>query len=542
MAETTPMMQQYNRIKEQHRDAVLFFRLGDFYEMFKQDAVEVSRLLQLTLTHRNGIPMCGIPYHAAEGYINRLLQAGKKIAVCEQITLPSGGKNLADRQVVEIITPGTAIREGFADSRQNNFLVSVGRRGNSVSICWADVGGSDLTVSSVPLEDAPTAIRSHLYRLQTRELLMQESLLEETGPMKQILEDRDDILVNRYPDWSFDQTESLHLLKKQFCVENLKGFGLSDEDPALFAAGILIDYLRETTRSKLPHLRNLRRFQEEGYLSLDESTLRNLEILHNMHDGSEQYTLLKTIDFTATAMGKRRIRNWLVRPLTDKEAIEERLNNVSRLHSDQLLLSQIQDQLREIRDLERLGARMEMDRTNPKELAALRSSLHTSAGLESLLKGWRKQSYFWTDDQVESNQLHTLLELLDRALEDDPPVMISEGKCIRSGYHEELDALREMKNDSSRILDDYLEEQKQRSGIHSLKLKYNKIIGYFLEVTKSNADRVPDDFLRKQQLVGSERYTTNRLIELETAINNASEKIGELEKQLFTHVCKKVRS
>jgi len=503
--------------------------------MFEDDAREVSGILNLTLTKRHGIPMCGIPYHASHGYIGRLLKAGKKIAVCEQISLPKDGKGIAERKVVEIITPGTVVEEDFLERDRNNYLLSLGKYRNFLSLAYIDLSTAEFTVAALENGTSRGDLKRELLRLSPREIIVQESLLEDKN-CGAVLSELSDVVVNRYPDWSFDLKSSAELLKKQLKTANLKGFGIEDDDPALYACGILLEYLGDTSQSLLPHVKNVILHREENYLGLDESSLKNLEILNNLQDGSRRFTLLDTLNATKTSMGSRKLRNWLIHPLLDPEAISARQDRVAYLYHNQIQLNSIRETLRGLMDLERLSSRIALEKAHAKDLVSVRNTL---TGVEELVKSlsdWHVRELLWARSGEEDASLLILRDLLDRSIAEEPSILLTEGNLIRAGFSEELDRLKEMKENSQKILRDYLEEEKGATGISSLKIRYNKIIGYFLEVTKSNLAHVPSHFIRRQSLVGNERFTTDRLIELETNLNNAREKAVDLEKSLFLEV------
>ncbi|MFP4619108.1 MAG: DNA mismatch repair protein MutS [Spirochaetaceae bacterium] len=538
MAETTPMMRQYRKIKEKHGDAVLFFRLGDFYEMFDRDAVMVSALLNLTLTHRNGLPMCGIPYHSSRTYIPRLLKHGKKIAICEQTSLPEKGKGIVDREVVEVITPGTVTEEEYLEGNRNNFIVSLGAGPRGISLAALDITTGEFTVRLLEAEEHDETLREELSRLDPSEVLIQESLLEERRGIARYFSGLSGTMVNRYPDWYFDVESSYRRLLRQFSVHNLKGFGFSEEDPHLLSCGVLLDYLEENSKHILSHISSLKRIEEDMFMGLDEATQKNLELTKNLSDRSEHYTLLEVVDSTKTPMGGRMIRSWILYPLREADAIHSRQEKVERLYKEQLLLSAIRSQLSSIRDIERLASRVALDKAHGKDLRALAHSLETIFEVSRQLSSHNIplstfSRNFEEDFHPPLKELHSLLE---NAVHEDPPITLSEGRLIREGYNGELDSLRNLKNNSKNFLNEYLEEEKNSSGIPNLKIKYNRIIGYFLEVTKSHTDRVPGHFIRKQSLVGSERYSTEKLNRLEEELNNASESIVELEKRLFVEL------
>jgi DNA mismatch repair protein MutS len=533
------MMQQYRRMKQEHGDAVLFFRMGDFYEMFENDAKEVSSLLNLTLTARNGIPMCGIPYHASGTYIPRLLKAGRKIAVCEQISLPQDGKGIAERKVVEIVTPGTVVDEDYLDKSSNNYLLAVGRTAAELAIASLDLSTGDFQITSVPLSERIEALKRELARLMPKEILVQESLYEEDSSLHRIISEYPDLMVNRYPDWHFDLESSREMLKRQFNVTNLKGFGIADNETAILPAGVLLQYVADTSKRLLRHLLRVDLYRDTEFLGLDESTQRNLEIVKNLHDGSSKYTLLEVLDHTKTAMGARMLKRWLLNPLNNQAAIDERLSLVESLYRNQLLLSRLRENLSASLDLERLSALVAMDRAHAKNLLAIRQTLAASTTVENLLD---ENFERWSENESSRRAVDETFNLIEGAIHQDPSILLTEGRLIKPGYSKELDSLRGTKHNKQEILDGYLAEEKAVSGIQNLRIRFNKIIGYYLEVTKSNVSQVPDHFIRRQSLVGSERYTTDRLIDLETQLNSATEEIVDLEKKLFIEVREKVRA
>lgn len=541
MTELTPMMKQYRRLKQKSGDSVLFFRLGDFYEMFEDDAREVSSLLNITLTKRNGIPMCGIPYHASHPYIARLLKAGKKIAVCEQISLPQGGKGIAEREIVEIVTPGTVLEEDILTGKENNFLASIGKYKDNVSFSYIDSSTGEFFTTLFSGRNTFEKLKEELVKINPSEVLIQESMLEENDSLYRFLRNRQNLLLNRYPDWSFDLEESYEKLAAELGVTNLKGFGLEDSHPALFSAGVLLDYLHETNKSKLTHITNIRYYSEDQFLGMDESTVRNLEIFSNMQDSSSNYTLIEILDHTKTAMGGRLLKNWLSKPLIEKNRIEKRLNRVEAFYRDQMLLNRIREALKGVLDTGRLSSRVAMEKAHAKDLLGLGISLFQCLEIIQLIEKWNRKEQFSLPDGRTVEEIESICSLITSAIDEDPPVILSEGNIIKNGYSSELDRLRELKHNSRQILQEYLETEKKKTGIPTLKIKYNKIIGHFFEVTKSNLSLVPEYFIRRQSLVSSERYTTKELGDLESELNNASEKIVELEKELFLIVRDEVR-
>ena len=534
-------MDQYRRIKREHQNEVLFFRVGDFYEMFYEDALEISALLNLTLTNRQGQPMCGIPYHASRSYIARLLRAGKKIAVCEQITEPGNG--LIERQVVELITPGTTVDEDFLDKGSSNYLACLAACGKHFSFAYIDISAGDFYACSFPAERAAERFRQELERIQPNEIIVQESLLIEYPALAQAVEERGG-LVNRWADWLFDAARSRERLERQFGEASLKGFGLKDGSPEIVSSGALLDYLDDTARSLIPHVRFLKVYGEGEFVGLDESTQRNLELVRNLLDGGSRFSLMEVMDETKTAMGRRLLRGRILHPLMNEEAINHRLDMVEALYRGQEKLRKLRELLTKTPDLERLCSRLAMDKAHGKDMVAVKNALFFFARIEEELgsQGFcdkNPEGFYFESPEAASlsnedcGNLEALRELLDRGIAEDPSIVLSDGNLIRDGFNEELDRLRELRDSGRKLLEGYLEEEKQATGIQGLKIKYNRFIGYFLEVGNNNLSRVPPRFIRRQGIAGGERFTTDRLAALESEINGASDKIVELEKRLF---------
>ena len=542
MSEQTPMMRQYARLKERHHDAILFFRLGDFYEMFRSDAEEGARLLGLTLTARQGIPMCGVPYHSVRGYISRLLEAGRKVAICEQTKIPA--KGLAEREVVEVITPGTVTEEDFLDRRRNNYIAALYRHRQAVHFCYADVSTGELVTSRVPADD-PASLRAELARIDASELIVQQTLANEDSPLGEVVRGLSEATIDRMPDWHFDVAFGYEALTRHFETSNLKAFGFSGNEPELAAAGVVLQYLFDNAGGNLGHIRSIERRSDERYVVLDESTQVNLEIVNPGPRGG--YSLRDTIDETCTAMGSRLLARHLLAPLTDPAAISTRLEAVGALYHSQALLTQIRDALSSTADLERLSARVAMRRAHAKDLKAVGRSLAQAQEISALLEPViresgdreRKTSAYKDNPLCElSGLLHApplyeLSDAIEAALLDSPSTAVNEGGMFRPEYDSELSRLYALQHDSRKLLDELLEEEREATGLASLKLKYNRVIGYFFEVPKSRAGDLPDYYRRRQSMSNAERYTTDRLSRLEQEIIGAYEQALEREQELF---------
>jgi len=557
MAERGTMMDQYRRIKARHRDAVLFFRLGDFYEMFFEDAVEASALLDLTLTHRQGEPMCGVPYHAARSYIARLLKRGKKIAICEQVGDGGPAKGLMEREVVEIVTPGTTVEEDFLDQASNNYIFAAcsaaGPEGRALCMAYMDVSTGEFRAFSKPDQGGASsaeALRAELFRLAPREMIVQQSLFERVELAEAVAE-IESLVVNRYPDWSFDAAESERELERRFGLRTLKGYGFSDSDPCLAAAGALLRYVEETAPSSAPRLSPPLPFSEDEFVSIDEGSRKNLEIVRNMGDSGKAYSLMGVLDFTCTAPGARLLRQWLLQPLRRRKSAEARLDAVEFLYRDQGLLSRLREEMAGIRDIERLASRVAMDKAHAKDLVALAGSIRGCAAARGLAAsavaasgGGGEGASVLLAGEDEGSALEAALSAagaIEEAVLDEPSILLGEGNLIRDGFDPELDRLRSIKSRSSELLEAYVEEERAATGISALRVKYNRIIGHYLEVSKGKLDAVPKHFIRRQSLVSGERFTTDRLSELEGEINGATERIVELEKRLFLDLRSRVK-
>ena len=525
----TPMMVQYQSVKKNYKNEVVFFRLGDFYEMFNDDAVEVSRLLNLTLTHRANQPMCGIPYHAAKVYIARLLRMGKKIVICEQVgEIPKGGKGIAERKVVEIITPGTALESEYLEGNNANYLAALSVYKGRVGFAYIDVTTSSFKATSWPAAKMQENFPKELGRSNPREFLLPLSL-KTNQDIQTVLASNANIAISYYPDWDFSFDVSYKKLTEQFKTVNLKSFGLDENSSEIIPAGFLLDYLSKTTNVQLPHVNSIQVYSDCDYLIMDDSSRRNLEITENMRDGTSQYTLLECVNYTKTAMGCRKIRNWLHFPLTNLKQIENRQNKISAFYKDQSLLDKVRLDFASILDVERLAGRIAMDKAHPKDLQALRFSLEAWVKAKNYLN-----QYDFSFISSENSQ--KIIDLISNSILDDPSTSLTDGGIIKSGWSEELDHWRSINNNFNQILSEYEQEEKERTGISTLKIKYNNNAGYFIEVSKGKLSSVPSHFIMRRALVNGDRYTTEKLQDLEMELNESSTKILELERDLFVEV------
>ncbi len=559
------MMQQYHAIKTRYPHALLLFRLGDFYELFYEDAILASRELQITLTSRNRekgqpIPMCGVPYHAADGYIARLIRSGFKVAICDQMELPGPGKKLVRREVVRVITPGTATDGSVLDARENNYLAAVAAHssGSPIGLAFVDLSTGEFQSTEFAGADAEEALRDELQLLHPRETLLprpqqlfetaKTSLLEGAGGVESRLEDR-----------IFHRDYAERVLREQFGVAELTGFGLDNHPQALAAAGAIIHYLRENAArgadasttgpqnaqplsvEALQHLERVRYYEQHDALVLDPVSVRNLELITPIFSEesgrSGPVTLVAALDATVTGMGARLLRAWMLRPLIDRDAIEARLESVAHFVQQTVVRGEIRKELRGIQDLERLTSRITLGLASPRELVALRKSLAQLPVLRNFvtpppLGGSALLRHLYS----EIDELTDVRERLERSIADEPPALATEPGMIRSGYHGELDELRDLSQHSKQIIAAMEERERKRTGIASLKIRFNQIFGYYIEISKPNLHLAPADYERKQTLVNAERFTSAELKEYERKILAADERILEIERQLFVEI------
>ena len=523
------MMQQYQAVKNAHPDQILFFRLGDFYEMFLDDAILVSKELELTLTKRStagdGIPMCGVPYHAAESYINKLVNKGYKVAICEQIGDPKA-KGLTKREVIKIITPGTVMNESALTSSKNNYIALIYEENHAIYLAGADISTGECFYSIYDGPDRCQLLFDELYRLMMPELLLIKPFSYERE-LKNFLSLRlNNCLVNELTEITSQVGD---LMLQHFDVHNRP-----DNKIAHKAIATLLEYLHETVKTDLTHLNKLTYLDSSKSLFIDTYTLRNLEITRNLRDGGKKDTLYDVLDFTKTAMGSRLLRKWLEYPLLNPKKINDRLDAVANLVSDFSLRNNLREQLKEIYDFERLLTRMEVGTANARDMNALKSSLYVLPAIKKSLA--KVTAKLLVNIHQKISTYDDLVVLIDKAIVEDPSFSIREGGFIKDGYNQELDEYRNIAKNSKRLLQQMEEDEKNKTGIKSLKIGYNKVFGYYIEVRHSSTEMVPENYIRKQTLANAERYITPELKEFETKILGAQEKIVQLEYNLFTEL------
>ena len=528
------MMQQYQATKQQHPDEILFFRLGDFYEMFFEDAELAARELGLTLTSRSGnkdkAPMCGVPYHAAESYINKLIHKGYKVAIAEQIGDPKA-KGLTKREVIKIVTPGTVLSESVLTDAANNYIALLYEQGERILLAGADISTGECFYGIYTGGSRLQTLFDELYRRQVSELL----LAGELSFRKQL----DAFVGLRLPQCTYTQLAGISAQVEDRLVEHFTADERPEDRAAQEAVATLLDYLHDTVMTDLSHISHLTYLDASENLVLDTYTLRNLEVTRNLRDGGKKDTLLDVLDFTETAMGSRLLKQWLEAPLLSIVAIDRRLDAVQEMVEDFGLRGALADGLKDIRDFERLLTRIEVGTANARDLVALRLSLACLPGIRETLADVRAQLLRETTERVMT--FDEVTELLARAIVDEPGISLREGGIIKDGYDAELDEYRRIAHDSKSMLQEIEEREKQETGIKSLKIGYNKVFGYYIEVRNSGADLVPDRYIRKQTLANAERYITEELKAFETKILGAQEKIVQIEYRLFTEVRERIK-
>ncbi len=522
----TPMMKQYMEIKKKHQDEILFFRMGDFYEMFLEDAHTASKILDIALTSRqNDIPMCGLPYHAADSYIARLIKAGKRVAICEQLeTVPSSGP-IVRREVVRIVTPGTVIETNLLPDDYNNYLGSVMVGESDIGMAFVDISTGDFYLSSI--KKSIELFRGELARFNPSEIVLREGNEPEDEVFVEHIKSRD-IPIYRINEWLYDIDFMKDLICHVYDIGNTKGLGL-ESDMEIRTAGAILQYLKETHRKSFDHLKYPEKIVSSNRMVLDDSTIINLELINNFNDRSRSRTLFSVLNHTKTAMGRRTLEKNLLQPLLNIHEIEKRLDTVQYFHEYQKLARDISEQLKKISDLERIITRFTLGKTLPRNFVAVRTSLGASREIRKLLGSQPHESVKELAGRIPD--MKTLMERIGSAIEDEPAHTPEQGRVIRKGFNHELDRLYTIKTDAKTWILDYQEEEKKRLGINTLKIKYNKILGYYIEISKNQAENVPVDYNRKQTLVGSERFTTEKLQKFESDILSSSERILEIEKE-----------
>ena len=535
MAEFTPMMRHYLDTKEQYKDCILFYRLGDFYEMFFDDAVTVSRELELTLTGKDcgqeeRAPMCGVPYHAAETYLNRLVAKGYKVAICEQVEDPKLAKGMVKREVVRVVTPGTNLNTQALDETKNNYIMCIVYLADRYGVSLADVSTGEYFLTEV---SSAKKMEDEIIKFSPAEIICNEPLLM-SGTDLDALKDRLGISVFPLDAAYFDDEQCRRALLEHFQVASMEALGLGDYTLGVLAAGALMRYLLDTQKNSLSQMTRLVPYSTGKYMVLDSSTRRNLELTETLREKQKRGSLLWVLDKTKTAMGARMLRTYIEQPLLEKEAIEARLDAIEELNNNAIMREEIREYLNPVYDLERLVSRITYQSANPRDLVAFKSSLSMLPAIKYLLKDSVCGELKTVEEELDA--LEDVHALISKAIVDEPPMIVREGGIIKEGYNEEVDKLRQAKTEGKNWLAQLEEQERERTGIKNLRIKYNKVFGYYLEVTNSYKDLVPDDYMRKQTLTNAERYITPKLKELEDMILGAEDKLFSLEYDLFADV------
>lgn len=543
MAELSPMMKQYLAIKDKHKDAIVFFRLGDFYEMFFDDAVIASKELELTLTGRDcgqeeRAPMCGVPYHSYEGYVAKLVAKGHKVAICEQTEDPSQAKGIVKRDIIRVITPGTVMESSMLDEGKNNFICSMFISENEVGICFCDISTGELYASQIN-DSIVDKVRDELSRFSPSEILVGGEI-DKISALKDFIKDKLKSDIEMLDDEKFDFYTCVEIVTKQFKGKTLDSLGVEDKVKTVCCIGALIDYLKKTQITGLERITNIEIYSESQFMRLDYNSKRNLELTETMRNKEKKGSLLWVLDKTKTSMGKRLIRSWLEQPLLSCGRIINRQNAVEELYSDKMLCDELTDTLSDVFDMERIMTKIVYGSANGRELRALCSTLKQMPNIKNAISNCKSQLLESLHNDIDL--LEDVVQIIDNAIVDDPPFTLKDGGIIKKGYNSELDLLKGDLNDGHNIIANIEAEERQKTGIPKLKIGYNKVFGYYIEVTNSYKNLVPDTYIRKQTLSNCERYITEELKNLENRIIGSKEKSINLEYELFDNIRKTVSS
>ena len=531
----TPMMQQYMETKEQYKDCILLYRLGDFYEMFFDDALIASKVLEITLTGKDcgqpeRAPMCGIPYHALDGYLTKLIDHGYKAAICEQVEDPKTAKGIVKREVIRIVTPGTNLSMQSLDESKNNYLMCLFYMDEQFGISVADISTGDYYMTEV---DSAKKVFDEINRYMPAEIIYNDYFLM-SGLNLEELGEKMQFSVSALDSWYSDEALCVQKIKDHFHVLSLDGLGLSDYSAGTIAAGMLLLYLYETQKNALPQMTRIIPYKTERYMVLDTATRRNLELLETLREKQKRGSLLWVLDKTKTAMGARFLRSCIEQPFVQKEYIERRLESLEELNEDVITRDEIREYLNAIYDLERLMSKISYKSANPRDLIAFKNSLSMIPPIKYLLRNMHTPDLKEIYDNLDN--LEDISGLIANAIEDEPPISIKEGGIIKTGYHADVDKYRNAKTEGKQWLADMEQKERENTGIKNLKIKFNKVFGYYLEVTNSYKDLVPESWTRKQTMANAERYITPELKELEDMILGAEEKLFSLEYDLFAMI------
>lgn len=531
----TPMMQQYMETKKEYHDCILFYRLGDFYEMFFEDAIKASKELEITLTGKScGLeeraPMCGIPYHAVDPYLNKLVSRGYKVAICEQVEDPKFAKGIVRREVVRVVTPGTNQNIQALEETKNNYLMSIVYLINKVGISIADATTGDYYLTEV---DDLRKLKDEIAKYLPTEIICNDAFLV-SGMDIEELREKNNIAVYSLESWYFDDDSCKKILMEHFKVNSLKGLGMEEFPSGLIAAGSLLQYLYQTQKSSLNHFTKISPYHSGRYMLLDSSTRRNLELTETLRDKNKRGSLLWVLDKTKTAMGARTLRNYIEQPLITAEEIEQRLDTVDAFMKEAVVRDELREYLSAIYDLERLLGKVSYKTATPRDLIAFKKSMEMLPYIKVLLKDFSGSIISTIYQDIDD--LHDIHHLIESAIMEEPPITIREGSIIKDGFQQDIDTLRLAKTEGKTWLAQLEEEEREKTKIKTLKIKYNKVFGYYIEVTNSNLNMVPEEYIRKQTLSNAERYSTKRLKELEDMILNAEDKLYTIEYDTYCSI------
>ena len=540
MAEFSPMMQRYLETKEEYKDCILFYRLGDFYEMFFDDAITASRELELTLTGKDcgqegRAPMCGVPHHAAEIYVSRLINKGYKVAICEQLEDPKKAKGIVKRGVIRVVTPGTLVDSNMLEERKNNYIMAIYKSGIYFGISICDISTGEFYASEIKDNDNFSMLLDEIARYTPSELVVNQMMGDSKEEIAKIKERFENVYITKFNDKFFKS--DLNSLNLRFNIATTEGkeiFNLEERKLLISSINGLIEYIEQTQKTSLDHINKISVYQLSKYMALDINVRRNLEITEKLRDKSKKGTLLWVLDKTSTSMGGRLLRRWLNDPLIDVKEINARLEAVSELKDNLMLRGDIIENLKKVYDIERLSAKMTYGNANARDMLTLKNSLMKLPELKSILKN--TNSEMLKDLYNKLDELQDIYLLIEKAIVDDPPMTIKDGGIIKLGYDEEIDKLKTAQTDGKKWLIELEAKEKEETGIKNLKIGFNKVFGYFLEVTKSYLSQVPDRYIRKQTLTNAERYITEELKNLENQILGAEEKVVNLEYDAFVEI------
>ncbi|WHH59556.1 DNA mismatch repair protein MutS [Petroclostridium sp. X23] len=542
MGALTPMMQQYLNIKDQYKDCILFFRLGDFYEMFFDDAETASRELEITLTGRDcgqqeRAPMCGVPFHSADAYIAKLIGKGYKVAICEQIEDPSEAKGIVQRDVIRVVTPGTVTDAAMLDEKKNNFLACIYKDDEGIGLSVVDVTTGELYTSQFQNDEFKSKLINELARYSPSEAIANTEVIEDSA-IRKLLKERFNCSAEYFYDWSFVQDKAEQKITGHFNIHNVDGLGLRDHPHSIKSVGALLEYLYQTQKISLSHINSINYYSSNEFLDIDLSTRRNLELTETMREKAKKGSLLWVLDKTQTAMGGRLLRKWIEQPLTNCAYISKRLQAVNELVQNTVLRLDLSDCLNNIYDIERLLSKIIYGSVNGRDLVALKKSIAHFPEIKAYLSGCN--TGLLKEQYKQLDELRDINELIDVSIVDDPPFSVREGGMIKDGYDENVDHLRKAMVEGKQWIARLENEEKEKTGIKNLKVGFNKVFGYFIEVTKSHLSNVPDRYIRKQTLANCERYITPELKEIENSVLGAEEKIVQVEYHIFCDVREKI--